>query len=58
MAICNGCGEDVDELQKVKVDGRVKKLCEDCIEAARADAQVAEESEAAVQQMMGYKGRR
>jgi ribosome-binding protein aMBF1 (putative translation factor) len=58
MAICNGCGEDVDELQKVKVDGRVKKLCEDCVETAKAEATVAEESEAAVQQMMGYKGRR
>jgi ribosome-binding protein aMBF1 (putative translation factor) len=58
MATCNGCGENVDELQKVKVDGRVKKLCEDCVDAARAEATVAEESEAAVQQMMGYKGRR
>lgn len=58
MARCNGCGEDVDELQKLKIDGKVKKLCEDCADAARAEAQVAEESEAAVQQMMGYKGRR
>jgi ribosome-binding protein aMBF1 (putative translation factor) len=58
MPKCNGCGETVDELQTLKVDGKTKKLCEDCADTARAEATVAEESEAAVQQMMGYKGRR
>ena len=58
MPVCNGCGNEVDELLKVKVDGRTKKLCEDCIDAAKEGAAVAEESEAVVQNMMGFKGRR
>ena len=58
MAACNSCGEEVDELFKVKLDGRTKKLCQDCIDVAKADAAIAEESEAVVQNMMGYKGRR
>lgn len=58
MPVCNGCGEEADELFKVKVDGRTKKLCEDCADAAKADAAVAEESESVVQSMMGFKGRR
>ena len=58
MPVCSGCGETVEELQKVKVDGKTKKLCEDCIDTAKADAAVAEESESVVQNMMGFKGRR
>lgn len=58
MPVCNGCGNEVDELLKVKLDGRTKKLCEDCIDVAKADAAVAEESESVVQNMMGFKGRR
>jgi ribosome-binding protein aMBF1 (putative translation factor) len=58
MPVCKGCGEDVDELTAVKVDGRVKKLCENCAEEANEKAEVAQQSESAVQQMMGYKGRR
>jgi hypothetical protein len=48
----------VDELVSVMVDGKAKKLCEDCAEAAEAAETVAQESEAAVQNMMGFKGRR
>jgi ribosome-binding protein aMBF1 (putative translation factor) len=58
MPVCKGCGEDVDEVVAVKVDGRVKKLCENCAEEANEKAEVAQQSESAVQQMMGYKGRR
>jgi ribosome-binding protein aMBF1 (putative translation factor) len=58
MAVCKSCGEEVEELVAVKIDGKTKRLCEDCADAARADEAVAEESEAAVQQMMGFKGRR
>lgn len=58
MPTCKGCGEEVDELVSVRVDGRTKKLCEDCAEEAGADEAIAEESEAVVQQMMGFKGRR
>lgn len=58
MPTCKGCGEEVDELVNVKVDGRSKKLCEDCADQAREQDSIAEESESAVQQMMGFKGRR
>ncbi len=58
MPVCKGCGEEADELQSVKVDGRVKKLCEDCADLAREQQEVAEQSESVVQGMMGFKGRR
>ncbi len=58
MATCKGCGEDSDELVMVKVGGKSKKLCESCADAAREQDQIAEESESAVQNMMGFKGRR
>ena len=51
MPTCSACKEDVDELKVVKVGGKKQKLCEDCADRAR-------ESEAVVQQMMGFKGRR
>lgn len=58
MPVCKGCGDEVDELVSVKVDGRAKKLCEDCADRAREAHEVAEQSESVVQGMMGFKGRR
>jgi protein-arginine kinase activator protein McsA len=58
MPQCKQCGEDADDLVVVKVAGKSKKLCEDCADRIRAEAEVAEQSEAAVQNMMGFKGRR
>jgi ribosome-binding protein aMBF1 (putative translation factor) len=58
MATCKGCGEDVESLVTVKVAGKAKKLCEECADRAREEAEVAEQSEAVVQNMMGFKGRR
>ena len=58
MPVCKGCGEDVDEVVSVKAEGRAKKLCEDCADRAREQHEVAEQSEAVVQNMMGFKGRR
>jgi hypothetical protein len=58
MAVCKGCGDEVETLVAVKVDGKTKKLCEDCVDRAKEQAAVAEESEAVVQNMMGFKGRR
>jgi ribosome-binding protein aMBF1 (putative translation factor) len=58
MATCKGCAEESDELQTVKVAGKTKKLCEACADLAREQDQLAEESESAVQNMMGFKGRR
>jgi ribosome-binding protein aMBF1 (putative translation factor) len=58
MPTCRKCGEEVEELKTVKVDGKAKKLCEDCADRAAEESAVAEESEAVVQNMMGFKGRR
>lgn len=58
MAICKECGNEADELKTVKVAGKKKKMCEDCADRAAEAGSIAEESEAVVQQMMGFKGRR
>ena len=58
VAVCKSCGEQVDELFSVKVEGRTRRLCEDCADKANEQQEIQEESEAAVQQMMGFRGRR
>lgn len=58
MPKCQSCGEEFDELVKVKVGGKARRLCEDCADRAREEAEIAEESEAVVRDMMGFKGRR
>ena len=58
MPTCRECDDEVDELVSVKVSGRRKKMCEDCADRIREQLEIAEESEAVVQQMMGFKGRR
>ena len=58
MAACKQCGDEVETLVTVKVGGKAKKMCEECADRAREEAEVAEQSEAVVQNMMGFKGRR
>jgi ribosome-binding protein aMBF1 (putative translation factor) len=58
MATCKQCGDEADALVSVKVDGKTKKMCEDCADRAREQGEIAEASEAVVQGMMGFKGRR
>lgn len=58
MATCRSCDDEVDELVSVKADGRRIKVCEDCAERIAEEAEIAEMSESAMQDMMGYKGRR
>jgi ribosome-binding protein aMBF1 (putative translation factor) len=58
MPTCKSCGDDVEELVSVQVAGKTKKVCEDCADRAREEAEVAEASESVVQGMMGFKGRR
>jgi len=58
VANCKQCDNEVDQLVSVKVDGKAKKMCEDCADRARESAEVAEASESVVQGMMGFKGRR
>lgn len=58
MPMCKECEDEVEELVAVKVGSKKKKVCEDCADRLREEADIAEESEAVVQQMMGFKGRR
>lgn len=58
MPICKSCGEEVDELVAATIEGKRKRLCEDCAELTRESEEIAQASESAVQGMMGFKGRR
>jgi ribosome-binding protein aMBF1 (putative translation factor) len=58
MPTCKECDDEVDTLLTVKVDGKARKVCEDCADRIREQQVVAEESESVVQNMMGFKGRR
>jgi hypothetical protein len=58
MPTCRECDDEVETLVSVKVGGKAKKMCEDCADRARETEEIAEQSEAVVQQMMGFKGRR
>jgi ribosome-binding protein aMBF1 (putative translation factor) len=58
MPTCKQCGDDAEQLVTVKVEGKAKKMCEDCADRAREQGEIAEASEAVVQNMMGFKGRR
>lgn len=58
MPTCKECDNEADSLVSVKVAGKAKKMCEDCADRIREEAEVAEQSEAVVQNMMGFKGRR
>ena len=58
MPVCKVCENEADSLVAVKVDGKTKKMCEDCADRIREEGEVAEASEAVVQNMMGFKGRR
>jgi hypothetical protein len=58
MPVCKSCGEEVDELVSASVSGKTKKVCADCAERLAEAEAVGQESEAAVQRMMDFKGRR
>jgi len=58
MPVCRSCKDEVDEVVSVKAEGRSIKVCEDCAERLAEESEIAEMSESAMQDMMGYKGRR
>jgi ribosome-binding protein aMBF1 (putative translation factor) len=58
MPTCKECGEEAESLVTIKVAGKARKVCEDCASRANEQAEIAQESEAVVQNMMGFKGRR
>jgi hypothetical protein len=55
---CKSCGEDADELVTVNLAGKKQRLCEGCADQANEQQTILEDSEAAVQSMMGFRGRR
>jgi hypothetical protein len=58
VAQCKSCGEDAEELLTVTVDGKKRRLCESCADELKEQEAVKVESEAVVQKMMDFKGRR
>jgi ribosome-binding protein aMBF1 (putative translation factor) len=58
MPVCRECKDEVDELVSVRIHGKRQKVCEDCADRLREQAEIAEASESVVQDMMGFKGRR
>jgi ribosome-binding protein aMBF1 (putative translation factor) len=58
MPTCRICKDDADELMTVKIEGKRRKVCEDCAERLEEEAMIAQESESVIQDMMGFKGRR
>ena len=48
MPTCKGCDDEVETLVSVKVDGKTKKLCEDCADRARESNEIAEQSDGAL----------
>lgn len=55
---CRECGDEVEQLVSVKVGKKKVKVCEDCADRLREEAEIAGDAEAAMQDMMEYKGRR
>lgn len=54
---CQQCGEESDELVRVKVGRKVVRLCEDCADRKREQAEVAREAGSVMRDMMEYKGK-
>jgi len=58
MPICRECEDEVDQLVKLKLGKKTVKICAECADRMREELEIAEESEAVMQEMMGFKGRR
>jgi ribosome-binding protein aMBF1 (putative translation factor) len=54
---CQKCGEEVEELVRVKVGKKTLRVCEQCADVVRESEEIAGEAEGAMKDMMGYKGR-
>ena len=53
---CKQCGEDVEELHAVRVRGRARRVCEECVERLEEEAEIEDGALGAMRDMMGYKG--
>jgi hypothetical protein len=58
MPVCKECGDEADALVTVLIGRKRVKLCEDCADRLREAAEIAEESEGVVRNMMGFTGQR
>ncbi|MBK8259542.1 MAG: hypothetical protein IPK82_43650 [Polyangiaceae bacterium] len=58
MPVCKECDSEVETLKTVKVGAKKKKVCESCADRMEEEQTILEESEGAIQQMMGFKGKR
>ena len=57
MATCQRCGEESDELVRVKVGRKTVRMCEDCADEHREQEEIASEAEGVMRDLMEYKGR-
>lgn len=57
MAKCQACGEDTDEITRLKFGKRTLKLCEACADEKREQLELGEAAEDVLKDMMEWKGR-
>jgi ribosome-binding protein aMBF1 (putative translation factor) len=57
MPTCQKCGDEVEEVVKVKVGRKALRVCESCADELREQEEVSEEAEGVIRGMMEYKGR-
>jgi len=57
MAKCFDCEDEVDEVVRMKVGRKTIKLCEDCADVRREQAEIAGDATSAMMDMMEWKGR-
>ncbi|MFO8073606.1 MAG: hypothetical protein R6V85_17235 [Polyangia bacterium] len=56
MYECQMCGDEIDEVFRVEVEGRVRRICEDCADRLREEREIAEEGADVLREMMGFRG--
>lgn len=54
---CALCGDDVEELHAVRVQGKRRRVCEDCFDRVQEQEQIDDAALDAMGDMMGYRGR-
>jgi ribosome-binding protein aMBF1 (putative translation factor) len=57
MPTCQECGEEADEIVKVKMGKKTLRVCERCADELRDEKEVAQGAERVMQGMLEYKGK-
>ena len=55
--ICKECGEEADALLPVTVQGKRRKVCEECVDRLVEEGEIADAALEAMRGMMDFKGR-